>query len=364
MYVYIQVCVSESTSGQHGSDSIMQQPMPCDMQVVSAVLNEKKVYITGLAKDKVAKYDVSRQIQVYLLDEGKWSTVPEVPLSKDRKFKPANFPHAPNYNAPAAVINGRITLIGGRDAKTDAITNILSTWFEEKRQFIQVVDCMPTRRLESGVCYHEGLLLVAGGVEEETQKGKEEEEEGTVLNSVDVYNFSTKKWSTPKALELPRALRSPQVVIHKEKVYLVGGATKYPAKPDLGNPEAWTASWSDIVTAIEKPSEQLENVWSPIKAPPTLRPTVVSCGNSLLSVGGCKDETCCRAQKAIYKFVDRKADEPWIKVGNMSLGRCRHGVVPLGSYGQTLFVAGGYVWNDSTGEETNEKSSSVEIVAL
>ena len=54
------------------------------------------------------------------------------------------------------------------------------------------------------------------------------------------------------------------------------------------------------------------------------------------------------------------------EVGSMSVGRYRHGVVPVrsGSCGAALFVAGGYVRSVPEGEETNVKSSSVELVLL
>ena len=55
--------------------------------------------------------DKSFQVQVYSLVEAEWSTLPTVQ----------------NYNAPVAVVNEHITLIGGRDVVTRKITNIQST---------------------------------------------------------------------------------------------------------------------------------------------------------------------------------------------------------------------------------------------
>ena len=89
---------------------------------------------------------VSRQVLVLSCYEGEgtWSTLP-----KDPKQKPA-----PNYNAPLTVINGRITLVGGRDAETGKITGILSTWHEKKRQWENSYPRpMPTKRLVSSVCH-------------------------------------------------------------------------------------------------------------------------------------------------------------------------------------------------------------------
>ena len=111
----------------------------------------------------------------------------------------------------------------------------------------------------------------------------EEGKENEVVNTVDVYNFNTKQWSTPKALQLLQALRSSQVIVFKETIYIMGGSTMYPAPPTVGNPGAWRARWSNVTDVVKQPnaSEQEISVWSPIKAPPTLRPTVVSSRNSL-----------------------------------------------------------------------------------
>lgn len=173
----------------------MLSPMPTELQAISSVLLRDKVYISGIATDKV---NVSRQVQVYSR-ETKWSTLP----------------HAPNYNAPITVIDGHITLIGGRDAKTHHITNILSTWIEKKDQWEQILPSMPTSRLESGVCHHDGLLLVTGGIVLDAENVV------TVVNTVHVYNFSTKLWSTPDALELPIGLRSHHIVVSEENTLLV-----------------------------------------------------------------------------------------------------------------------------------------------
>ena len=61
----------------------------------------------------------------------------------------------------------------------------------------------------------------------------------------------------------------------------------------------------------------------PIVAPPVVRPTVVVYKDFLLSIGGVVDEW---PQKGIYKFVDGEADR--MKVGEIKMGRYRHGVVP------------------------------------
>ena len=342
----------------------------CELQVVSAVLHDNKVYIPGLAsaskdeKDEVPKDDTKRQVQVYLQCEKKrnWSTLPE----------------APNYNAPVTVLNGRITLVGGRDVKTTNITDVLSSWHEEKCQWKPSdPPSMDTKRLASGVCHHDNFLLVVGGVEDDEKR--------TLVKTVNVYNFNTRNWRTPKALNLPISqLRSLHVVVFKKYVYVIGGATTYPFPPEKGeaqyNPEAWRARWSDVKEAVSeaedkdahtsavadvKPSKRKKTVWRNITDPPALRPTVVSCKDSLILVGGVKEG---EPQKGIYEFIDGKnvdgKDGSWKPVGSMSVGRYRHAAALLGNRGAALLVAGGCVLNNPKGDERHENTSSAELVIL
>ena len=353
------------------------EPMPCKLQVVSAILHDNKVYITGLASVNEGENnedpgdDTKRQVQVYLQREEK-----RVVARKKRIW--STLPEAPNYNAPVTVINGLITLVGGRDAETTNITNVLSSWHEEKRQWEPSnPPQMRTKRLESGVCHYDNLLLVVGGIVD-NKKPKP-------VNTADVYNFRSKNWSTPEELVLPISqLRSPQVAVFKEYVYVIGGAITYPAPPEHGdaqyNPEAWRARWSDVKEAVNDAEAKerhtskaavpqsfkgVQSVWENITNPPARRPTVVSCEDSLMLVGGVKDGI---PQEGIYKFIDGNNVDgkvgSWKQVGSMSVGRYRHAAVPVGSCGATLLVAGGYVLGDPKGQEKHKRSPSTELVAL
>ena len=348
--ISVSICLQPSMELPPDSTNWPVPPMPVDLQVISSILLENKVYVTGIATDYV-----SQRVMVYSLDGGRWFTL-----------KPA-----PNYNAPMAVINGHITLIGGRES-AENLTNVLCSWLEEEGEWKQIVPPMPKARLESGVCYHDGLLLVVGGIVDVNQTEP--------ISAVVVHNFTTRNWITLEALKLPKGLRSPHVVIFKEYVYIIGGGTTYPAPPEEGeqqyNLEAWRAPWSDVKEAVNvgedvhtaaglEPSKRVKSLWKRIERSPVARPTVVSCKNSLMLVGGAKDGI---PQKGIYEFIEGKNDDgkvgSWTPVGSMRMGRYRHAVVPVGSRGGTLFVAGGYVKGDRVKDEKHEKTTFTEFVAL
>ena len=326
------------------NSTINLPPMPIELKVISSVLLQGKVYVTGVANVEPSKDDKTLQVQVYSLDEAEWSTLPRATI----------------YNARLVVMDGRITLIGGRSVKTKKITNVWATWFEEESRWKE--SWMNTRLLDPGVCQYDNLLLVTGGVMDGAEEGKT-----TVVNTVNVYNCSSKNWTTPQALELPVELRSHHLVVFEEYIYVIGGALVHRFERGNGekqlNGQAWRARWSDVKNAVKQPSKVMQSVWIPIEAPPVLCPKVVVYKGFLLTIGGVVGE---KPQKGMYMFVDRNADSYWVKVGEMKMGRYRHGVVPgpVESRGITLFVVGGYVQSSPEGDEHSVKTSSAQIVFL
>ena len=122
-------------------------PMPVELQVTSSALLEGKVYITGIANKEPRKDDTTPQVRVYSLEKAEWSTLPRATI----------------YNARIVIMDGRLTLIGGRSFETKKITDVWATWFEEEGQGRWKESRMNRRRLETGVCQYDNLLLVTGG---------------------------------------------------------------------------------------------------------------------------------------------------------------------------------------------------------
>ena len=339
-FSYLLVDLLQEGKIMNFKSTINLPPMPVELQVTSSVLLEGKVYVTGIANEEHSEDDTTLQVQVYSLEKAKWSTLPRASI----------------YNARLVVMDGHITLIGGRSVKTKKITDVQATWLEEEGQWKETQ--MNTRRLETGVCQYDNLLLVTGGVMDGA-----EEEKTTVVNTVNVYNCSTKTWTTPQALELPVELRSHHLVVFEEYIYVIGGAFVHPCTygDKQFNRQAWRAQWSDVKNAVKQPFKKMQSVWKPIVAPPFLRSTVVVYKDFLLSIGGVVGEW---PHNGIYKFVDGEAD--WMKVGEMKMGRYRHGVVPgpVESCGITLFVVGGYVRSSPEGEEYNVRTASAQFVCL
>ena len=288
--------------------------MPMGAASFGATIHNGKVYISALGKD--GNSTPVSPVLVYSTNELKWSTLPNQQLG-----------------AAIAVLNNHVTLIGGLDVSTRKVTNALSTWYEEEGRWKQVLPPMPTGRSRPAVISHDNLLLVTGGVAEDIS---------SVINTTNVLDLSTMKWTSPEGLNLPIPLQLHHLALCGEYLYLVGGTTVYPwQSPEDYNSQAWRAKWSDVKqTAVPQHSQPQRGVWTQIAHPPTLSPTPVSFGGTLYTVGGLTRDG--KFINTVYSYIT--ARNQWVSVGDMSVGRYLHCAVPLSS--NSIFVAGGRFLNE------------------
>ena len=280
-----------------------------------ATIHNSKVYISAIYKEESGK--VVHPVLVYSTDEHKWRALPEQ-----------------QHGSAIAVVNDHITLIGGRDVSTGKVTNTLSTWYEEEGQWKQVLPPMPTGRFCPAVISYDKFLLVTGGVAADNF---------TLLNTTDVLDLTTMKWTAPQGLSLPIPLWRHHVTLCGENLYLVGaGVTVCPVQSsEHFTSQAWRVKWSDVKqTAAPQHSLPQKGVWTRIADPPTLLPTAVSCGGTLYTVGGATRDW--KLISTVYTYIT--ARNQWVSVGDMRVGRAWHCAVPLSS--TSMFVAGGQVLNE------------------
>ena len=284
--------------------------MPVGAAVYGAAIHNGKVYISTVCDEWTCP------VLVYSTNEHKWNTL-EAPVQ--------------HKGSAIAVVDNHITLIGGVDIEADEATNTLSTWYGEGR-WKQVLPPMPTERCSPTVISHDNLLLVTGGVAED---------DFTVLNTTDVLDLTTMKWTTPQGLNLPIPLWHHHLALCGQYLYLVGGTKEFDIKSAVDdNSQAWRVKWSDVKqTAAPQHSQPQRGVWTRIADPPTLLPTAASCGGTLYTVGGVIDE---KPNSTVYTY--NTARNQWVSVGDLSVGRAGHCAVPLSS--TSMFVAGGDFLNE------------------
>ena len=93
----------------------------------------------------------SRQVQVYNVNNTKWSTLPR----------------PPHYHSGAAIIGNRFTLIGGKGTHLRT-TNDLVTW--TGKEWKVLYPPMHTARSDPGVLGIGDLVIVSGGIRADNQQ--------------------------------------------------------------------------------------------------------------------------------------------------------------------------------------------------
>ena len=141
----------------------------------SAAIIDKKVYVCGGCCDDV---ESDCQVHVYCLNAKTWNTLPE---------------RTPQYQCEAIAIINQLVLIGGREASSNTITNIVSTWMGQHWQ--QYIPAMPTKRIGPGVITYDKYLIVAGGMSEHNL---------ALLKNIDILDTGTLQWWTPANFQLPQ----------------------------------------------------------------------------------------------------------------------------------------------------------------
>ena len=264
----------------------------------------------------------SNQILSCNLDTEEWFTLPECP----REW------------FTLAVVHGLLTAVGGM--KPGNYTNTLLSLVEKGRKttWVEHFPAMPTKRALTAVICSGKALVVAGGWGEG----------GTPLNTVEVMDTDTLKWSV--ATSLPHPLSDASATVCGGSVYLVGGRDQQCAT------EVLTCSLSSLlqspggVEIKDLPLDRNHQVWHMIGNLPVKYSTCITVNGQLLVVGG--QDLCNKVTNNIYTY--NTETNSWEVISHMLTSRQLCLVVVFS--GNKLMVVGGKT--DATATDKVEIASA------
>ena len=272
---------------------------------------------------------LARIVQVYDLDKATWTKLPP----------------APQYWSEAVAINNQLVLIGGREASSGTITNMVSTWTGQGWQ--QDIPAMPTKRTRPGVTAYNTYLMVAGGMAEDEQ---------TLLDSIDVMDTTTRQWYTPANLQLPRPMYNMQITVSATHICV--------ASADIMYKIIYTNFVVPYKSVWELPVSTLSKVlvgedcgphqWTEIAPTPHYRSALLQDTVHPLAVGGFDDSFQSTADIVVYDCHSNK----WSTVGQLLEPRIWCTAVSLSR--RSFLVCGGV----SDPRDRNTLHSSVEVVSV
>ena len=284
----------------------------------------RNVYVCGGGSPDVAS---ARVVQVYDLDKATWT----------------NLPPAPQYNSQAVAINNHLILIGGREASSNTISNMVSTWTGQGWQ--QDIPAMPTKRFRPGVTTCRTYVIVAGG---------RAEDEETLLNSIDVLNTTTLLWSTPANLQLPRPMFYMQITVSATHICVASAAIAYDATTETSrsSKSVWQLPLSTL-TKVLMGEDHSPHDWEEIAPTSHYTSALLQCTAHPLAVGG-HESGRATSNIAVYDPHSNK----WSIVGQLLEPRIMCTVVGLSRH--SFLVCGGA----SDPMDRNTRLSSVEVVSV
>ena len=297
-------------------------PIPtCDGSVV--MINDHIYVCGGFCGD----VDLARQVQVYDVNHNVWRTLP----------------HSPQYYSQGVAINSQLVLIGGREAASEGVTNLVSTWTGQEWQ--QDLPPMPTKKVRPGVTTYHTFVVVAGGRAEDNQ---------TLLSSIDVLNITTHQWWTPANLQLPQPMYRMQGNVSSAHLCVASANISYDAA--TGASTSVNDVWQLPVIALEKvltPGDDTPHQWTKVAHTPYFNSAVLQDTGHIVAVGG--NDKSGELKSAI--FVYNPDSDVWSKAGHLGVPRMHCAVVSLSK--TSFIVCGGCT---DTRDPRNTLLSSVEVV--
>ena len=286
--------------------SVRLPDLPIATVGATAIIIGQNVYLCGgLCHDVTS----ACRVQVYDLHKQSWIILPPAPL----------------YHCRAAAINNQLVLIGGRQALSHAITNIVSTWTGESWQ--QELPPMPTKRSRPGVTTYRSFVIVAGGRAEDNQ---------TVLDNIDVLDTTKRQWWCPANLHLPRPLYMIVLTISTAHVYVASAFIRYDATTNRFATSKRV--WQLPVTALEKVLSNDDGTpyqWTETCPTPNYHSLLLQGTAHPLAVGGNAEPYNPSADVVVYD----PNSNVWSTVGQLLIPRIRCAVVCLSK--SSFLVLGG-----------------------
>ena len=238
--------------------SVKLPDLPIPTSSASAVMINDCIYVCGGLCDSV---DLARQVQVYDVNHNVWNTLP----------------HSPQWNSQGVAINSKLVLIGGYEAASGGVTNLVSTWTGQVWQ--QDLPLMPTKRFRPGVTTYHTFVVVAGGRAEDEQ---------ILLSSIDILNITTRQWWTPTNLQLPQPMYALQCTISSAHLCVANASISYDVASGIGT--TVKNVWQLPVTALEKvlfPGDDVTpQQWTNVAPTPYFSSAILQDTAHIVAVGG------------------------------------------------------------------------------
>ena len=324
--------MSALTSGRYHIKWTQLADLPVPLSCVLLALHSHKIYVTGQSLLEHAEHEVF--VYDIIIDE--WDQLPP----------------SGQYRGIPYVIDGKLTIFGGRLSATKKMTNKVSTFDEDSQTWISYYPDLLSVRNKPGVVSHLEHVIVAGG----GRPTAEDDNTPVVQDDIEVLNWIENSHWRKVSIKLPVPMWGFIPTISDDHLFIVGyngvdGRYKNVYKisiaditvlVDLQHNSSTFANWTELTATDHYGTGQLQ---VPSSSPPVV-------------VGGEKHVSEGSVPTADIKMYDN-SNNSWKKIGSLSSARSSLAVAAV--YNNAIVVIGGCT---KGGGMPNAISSSLTVVEL
>ena len=268
------------------------QDLPAPMYWAYAVTKGMDVYVTG--GNSRNGFPVENLLKFNLL-KNQWIKLP-----------PSGFHHS-----VPAIIEGRLSLIGGRKPSNKVAVNSVNTYNEDSGQWESHYPGMIQPRYRPAVVVHDDFVIVLGG--------KIKERKNTMTDSIEVMKIQDRTWSMLTTC-LPAKMYDMPITVSQDQVWIVG----YDDGGHRGN-QVYAIPFANLVSlTVEK------HPWKEMRRDTIYyKMSVVPQSNPLVVLGG--DDKQNKTVSAVLAFDPDTTS--WNEVDSLSGPRAHCAVAPISDRG-------------------------------
>jgi len=276
---------------------INRQDLPAPMYWAYAVTKGMDVFVTGgnsrngTAVENLLKFNVLSNQWIKLPSSGFHHSVP-------------------------VIIEGKLSLIGGRKPSNKVAVNIVNTYNEDSGQWETYYPGMIQPRYRPAVVVHGNHVIVLGG---------KIKERSIMTDTIEMMNIRDRKW-TMLTIRLPKKMYDMQATVSHDLVWIVGyddGRSRFN--------KVYTIPVGDLIS-----SHDVKHCWKEVRNDTVYyKMSVIPQSDSLVALGG--DD---RQNNTVSSVVAFDSDSlSWNEVASLSSPRAHCAVAPIGK--QAILVIGG-----------------------
>lgn len=299
------------------------------MYYAHATSDDTSVYVGGgVSPDK----DTIQQVYRYIIKQDSWDTLPT----------PQQY-----YGIPQ-MVDGKLTLFGGRDVTSGKVTNRVSTYHNDNGKWHSDYPDMLVPRTRPAVVAHAHDVIVAGGKGEDTT---------VVLNDIEVLNVTDHQWQK-LPIQLPKPMWGISATASKRLFHIVG----YNGADNHCYNDAYTialehVAYQSATASADQGSVKAQNPWVPLPDAPLWYSALVPTSSPPVILGGEDKNGEVVATATIYE----QASQLWRQVDSVKLstgaGLAYTTVARAGK--DAIFVIGGCTNTKTTNEASSTSLATV-----